>query len=198
MPPKMKVFLTRLTHPSLFFRWPRILVAVFESIHTNLSWYDMGLLAMEAKSLERRNLRFLRLPGKPLGNFWEVDKERTRALLELIDTPMTAQDQKEEAPDPAAITVEIWNAGPRDGLAYRVTKVVRQAGFDVVQYGSYPERQPKTLVIDRTGHIRKAQAVAKALKIGEIVSNIDKKRLVDVTVILGKDFSLGGDANGDR
>lgn len=194
----VKILLGRLAHPSLFFRWPQLVMAAWKSVHTNLSWYDMLLVALEARAIQRQNLRFLRLPGKPAGNFWEVDKERTRAMLELMDAPMAATVQEEEAMDPAGITVEVWNASPQNGLAYRVTKVVRQAGFDVVQYGSYPERQPKTLVIDRTGQIRKAQAVAKSLAIGEIVSNIDKKRLVDVTVILGKDFSLEEEMNGDR
>ena len=65
---------------------------------------------------------------------------------------------------------------------------MRREGFDVVSWDNYETAQQTTLVIDRTGQVRAAQAVAAHLKKAEVISRIDRKRLVDVTVILGQDY----------
>jgi hypothetical protein len=70
-----------------------------------------------------------------------------------------------------------------------VVRILRNNGFDVVKYGLYKTRQQRTLVIDRSGHLRPAQAAADVLSQAhpEVVSRIDLTRQVDVTVILGND-----------
>lgn len=187
----LRSLLQRITSPSLFFLWPKMLAAGLDCIHTNLSWYDILLVSLEARELSRQNMRMMQLPGKPVGNVWQIDEERTQSMLQLIRGRETDRAVESPALEHSLITVEVWNASRQEGLAKRATKTIRKAGFDVVKYGSYPSRQPRTLVVDRTGNVRAAQAVAGALPSAEVVSNIDRSHLVDVSVILGDDYKDG-------
>jgi hypothetical protein len=76
-------------------------------------------------------------------------------------------------------------------VARAVVQLLRDKGFDVVVFGNFATRQQRTLVIDRSGHLRPAQAVAEALRATspEVVSRIDLSKQVDVSVILGNDAS---------
>ena len=70
---------------------------------------------------------------------------------------------------------------------------LRQKGFDVVKIGDFSTRQNQTLVVDRSGNIRAAQAVAEALKDdvnAEVVSRPEPALHVDVSVILGNDYQV--------
>jgi hypothetical protein len=74
-----------------------------------------------------------------------------------------------------------------------VMALLRQKGFDVVKIGDFSSRQYQTLVVDRSGDLRAAQAVAEALNEGaapEVVSRPEPALHVDVSVILGNDYQV--------
>jgi len=75
----------------------------------------------------------------------------------------------------------------------RVVQLLRDKGFDVVKYGPFKTRQQRTLVIDRLGHLRPAEAVADVLRASnpEVLSRVDPALQVDVSVILGNEATLG-------
>ncbi len=93
-------------------------------------------------------------------------------------------------PDPAAasIRVEVLNGGGRAGLARVATEQLRAAGFDVVYFGNSPEPRGISVALDRGGREHAAHQVAAALGISTIRTEPDASRLVDVTVLLGKDW----------
>lgn len=102
-----------------------------------------------------------------------------------------AQDQV-SGPNPAraAIEVEVLNGCGQSGAALRGAEVLRTLGFDVVQTGNADHfRYLRTEVVDRSGKPAAAQEVARALGGGESKSQVQKGALVDVTVILGSDWS---------
>lgn len=86
--------------------------------------------------------------------------------------------------------VEVYNAAGKPGLARIATEQLRDAGFDVVQFGNANETKVKSEVIDRMGRTNVALDVAKALGVAQVKTAIDTTRYVDVTVLLGKDWSL--------
>jgi len=88
----------------------------------------------------------------------------------------------------ARIRVEVRNGSGVPGAAARVTEYLREAGFDVVDFGNAAVfDQPQTVVIDRVGAPGQAREVAAALRGVSIESRVDTTLFLDVTVLLGRD-----------
>lgn len=98
------------------------------------------------------------------------------------------------APD-ARVRVEVLNGGGQSGAARRATEQLRDAGFDVVLLGN-AERfdQDSSVVYDRVGRMKWAEAVAEALGIHNVESLPDTNLYVDVSVVLGRDWRGEGSA----
>jgi hypothetical protein len=87
------------------------------------------------------------------------------------------------------VRVEVLNAAGRPGLARLATERLRDRGFDVVFYGNAGEfGRARTAVIDRVGRPEGAREVAAALGAGDVTSQPDPSRLVEVSVVLGEDW----------
>jgi hypothetical protein len=83
--------------------------------------------------------------------------------------------------------VEVLNGSGKSGLAKLATEQLRDAGFDVVQFGNGKFTQ-KSYVLDRVGKISLASTVAQSIGITDTRTSIDTTRYVDATVVLGKDW----------
>jgi hypothetical protein len=92
------------------------------------------------------------------------------------------------------VVVEVLNATAADGLAREVTRRLRQAGIDVVDYGSARDSLlDSTIIIVRRGDSTAAQRVRRALGLGRITVDHDPRLLLDASVLIGPDLarSLG-------
>ena len=99
-------------------------------------------------------------------------------------------DTSARAPDGVRVRVRIINTTSSRGLAKRATSVLRDFGYDVVDYDGDPKAARKsTLVISHTGHADWAQRLQRALGTGTIEARSDTLRYVDFTVLLGSDWS---------
>jgi hypothetical protein len=85
--------------------------------------------------------------------------------------------------------VEVLNGSGRSGLARQATERLRAAGFDVVYLGNAASRETSSVVLDRAGKLELARAVADALGIARAETSRDSTRLVEVTVIIGTDWT---------
>jgi len=86
------------------------------------------------------------------------------------------------------VVVEVLNASPAAGLARLVTRRLRDAGLDVVYFGSDTlQTLDSTQVLVRRGAVASGERVRSALGAGRVRSAPDSSRLVDVTVRLGRD-----------
>lgn len=86
------------------------------------------------------------------------------------------------------IRVEVRNGSGIPGAAAQVTEYLRDAGFDVVDFGNAAEfDQARTTVIDRIGVPQRAREVATALRGVPIESSMDSTLFLDVTVVVGRD-----------
>ena len=92
-------------------------------------------------------------------------------------------------PDDVRIKVEVLNASGLRGHARRATFALRDAGFDVVRYANDPTHRDSTLVLARSGNEHWAALVARALGGARVESRPDSSRYLDVTVLLGADWS---------
>ena len=91
--------------------------------------------------------------------------------------------------DGPALTVEVLNATARVGLARLGTRLLRNAGIDVVNVGTASTGLDSTRVLVRRGALAQGERVRRALGVGRVALELDSTRLVDVSVLLGGDFS---------
>ncbi len=89
------------------------------------------------------------------------------------------------------IKVEIMNGCGADRITGRTRNYLMENKIDVLQTGNMPSpHYDFTLVIDRTGNPGKSKRVAALLGLDEtrIISQLNKQYLLDVSIILGRDF----------
>jgi hypothetical protein len=89
------------------------------------------------------------------------------------------------------VRVQVLNASGRPGLARDATRELRDRGFDVLEFGNAPggSDPDRSVVMDRVGKLHLARQVADALRITRVVARPDTNLVLDVTVVLGKDWA---------
>lgn len=92
--------------------------------------------------------------------------------------------------DSSRVRVEVLNGAGRPGLAERVTDRLRARGFDVVYFGNAANFDwERSVVYARTADTLRARSVAEALAIGRVESRPDPDLHLDVTVVLGREWT---------
>jgi hypothetical protein len=88
------------------------------------------------------------------------------------------------------VIVEVLNASGRPGAARMGALTLRRAGIDVVYFGNAEGTAlDSTRILVRRGTVAAANRVRAALKLGRVTVEPDSSRLLDVTVLLGRDFT---------
>jgi hypothetical protein len=88
------------------------------------------------------------------------------------------------------VVVEVLNATAADGLAREVTRRLRRAGIDVVDYGSARDSSlDSTTIVVRRGDSTAARQVRQALGLGRIAVDHDPRLLLDASVVIGPDLA---------
>jgi hypothetical protein len=90
------------------------------------------------------------------------------------------------------IQLDVLNGCGASGAASTITAYLRSRGYDVVEIHNYKTFDvAESMVVDRTGNRREAEKVAAALGIreGNIVVQISPDYYVDVSLVIGKDYS---------
>lgn len=108
--------------------------------------------------------------------------------------PVTGHAYPVPAPD-HRITVEVLNASGRAGLARGATRLLRRRGLDVVFFGNADSAADSTRIVVRRGDPGAGRDVRDALGVGRVSIVPDTLRRVDVSVVLGQDFRIRGDAH---
>lgn len=137
-------------------------------------------------------------PGSGNGGFLE----RARAILAVLALTLACGHAAEQRPafavpgDQAGaerVEVEVLNASGKSGVARTATRVLREAGIDVVAIGNAPGgstvRLDSTRIVVRRGPPSNGERVRRALKVGRVVIEPDTTRLLDVSVFVGADFT---------
>lgn len=88
------------------------------------------------------------------------------------------------------VVVEVLNTTPAVGLARAATRRLRDAGLDVVYFGTDNGAViDRTQVLVRRGPMSAGERAVGALGAGAVRAAPDPDRLVDITVRLGRDFA---------
>ena len=155
------------------------------SLLTDLKAADILALAQEADNIREAGIGVEKIPGKTIYrdwmSYWQVDTLATTQLFKELDKGL---EEKEEI-----IRVEVLNGCGRAGIAFQLARDLRKEGLDVVNIGNARNfKYRKTLILNKSGKKGLAGKVARAIGCGEPQDRIEKKALVDVTVIIGKDY----------
>ena len=90
------------------------------------------------------------------------------------------------------VTVAVLNASGRPGLARLGTRMLRDAGIDVLSFGNSTDAKgplDSTRILVRRGAATVGERIRRALKVGKVVMDPDSTLLLDASVLLGRDFS---------
>jgi polyisoprenyl-teichoic acid--peptidoglycan teichoic acid transferase len=190
----LREVLKRMKRPAILWRLPKYAGEILAGFHTNLSPWDMAMLLLEGRRVNRKNIRLMSLPGAPKGNLLKMDVAATQQIVAMMEAPLEGtraiRSKTSDASWRGRATVQVWNASNRLSAAREVMIYLRQSGFDVVKIGNFSTRQSQTLVVDRSGDLRPAQAVADAMRRygnAEVVSRPMRSLHVDVDVVIGND-----------
>jgi hypothetical protein len=119
--------------------------------------------------------------GSALAQWWQ-----TPIASSLI--PRAAEVVRER------VRVEVLNGGQRDGMARVATGELRDDGFDVVYFGN-GSPQDSSVVLARTDRVEFAREVADALGIRTVLAEPDSNLYLDVTVVLGQEWTPPPDSD---
>ncbi|NNE70776.1 MAG: LytR C-terminal domain-containing protein [Rhodothermales bacterium] len=90
------------------------------------------------------------------------------------------------------IQVDVRNGCGVTGLAARMTDYLRDRGFDVVEQGDHDSFDvSQTLILDRVGNPRAAEALARAvgLEADRVQEEIRTDYFLDATIVIGADYA---------
>lgn len=155
------------------------------SLLTNLKIKDILILAQEAENIRETGIAVKKIPGKTIYkdwmSYWEVDTLATSQLFQEL--------KEEKGEGEGTIRVEVLNGCGREGVALQLAQTLREEGLDVVNIGNARNfKYRKTLILNRSGEKELTRKIARVIGCGELQDSIEKKALVDVTVIIGRDY----------
>lgn len=123
------------------------------------------------------------ITGAVLGTWIAQWVQAPRAVPSVVTVPIPSVFGER-------VRVEVRNGGGRPGMARAATSVLRDAGFDVVEVDNWHNFQvDSSFVLDRVGKVDAARKAADALGIGQVRAEPDPNLYVDLTVVVGRDWS---------
>ena len=135
-----------------------------------------------------------RLPSEPPSAVSEPEPASAPTTEALADTKRVLSAHPE--PDTLkTIRIEVLNGCGVAGVAEKVGRYLREAGFDVMTWKNADSfNYPETIVIDRTGNLENARRVADAMGLRTHIQQIvhDPYRIEQVAVIIGRDYDRLG------
>ena len=107
-------------------------------------------------------------------------------------SPADADEPLAWAPLPRVVQIEVLNAGAAAGAARVATEMLRDGRLDVVYYGNADStwrRQEHNAIVVRRGDTVGVGRARAVLGSAEVIERDDRSRLVDLSIILGWEFT---------
>jgi len=168
----------------------KILHYIFNNIKTDLSFSEILWFVKNSNKLDLSKIEMMRIPGVFRDikgeSYIIIDTDSVKSRVrELITKLNTVSPQF----NPSLITVQVLNGSGVPGLAARVRTRLIYFGYNVVEFGNADrDDYAHTLILDRNGNSEATKKIYEIIKTGERYTKIDRRLLVDVTVIVGKDL----------
>ncbi|HEY0931509.1 MAG TPA: LytR C-terminal domain-containing protein [Gemmatimonas sp.] len=121
--------------------------------------------------------------------WWQYSQSATGTATPEPSSTVSPDDSSARPPGGTRVVVRIVNMSGVRGLARRATLLLRDFGYDVVDYDSQPKTErPSTEILVHKGQTDLAERLQRALGVGTFTPSNDTSRYVDLTVLLGRDW----------
>lgn len=132
--------------------------------------------------------------GGVSGSVWYSVRRKANAPPGTMPTGASLTDTSAHAPQGQRVVVRVLNSSGLSGRARLATSVLRDFGYDVVDYGTGPDTALAASRVEvHTGRTDWADRVLKVLGTGTVTTVTDSSRFVDLTVIIGRDWQPPSD-----
>lgn len=191
--------------PQLILKAPALYQTLNESIQTDLTLEQIVSLALLGQDIPREAITQAvidyqyvleyTVPGDPPRQVLVPLRDKIRDLRDQLFTssaPLSprALDDPEQVKAEAA-RVEVLNGAGVEGLARGTSEWLRGQGLDVVNYDTADRSDyPHSVIIDYTGNPATARYLARLFNVASVVNGADAGSVVDVRVVLGRDWQL--------
>ncbi len=168
----------------------KLLKIIFKKVRTNLNFSDIINLIKYTSTADFNNIEMKKIPGKFVNiyglEYIEPDLEKARKISKDLYNKLSYTKTDFI---PQEIKVQVLNGSGKGGIAKRIRDKLVRNGFNVIEFGNAEtQNYENTLILDRTGNMRKSLKIAGILKCRNVFPKINKFIMIDVTVIVGKDY----------
>lgn len=127
------------------------------------------------------------------GGWYQFGLKRTTPQTTSVPStdqlPVVVTDTMARAPTGVRVRVRVVNGTDVRGLARRATLVLRDLGYDVVDFdGDAKAHRDRTVILSHTNHADWALRIQRAISASAIETSSDSAHYVDLTVLLGSDW----------
>ncbi len=168
----------------------KILKTLFKFIDTNMNFNDVINIIRSSSGMDFNDIDFIKVPGKfiEIMNVKYIQPDEKR-IINVVNRFIQNLYSLKSDYLPSEIKIQVLNGSGKAGVAKRVRDKLVRNGFNVVEFGNADSQNYKeTLILDRVGNIKKALKVASVLRCNLVFPKINKFIMIDVTVIVGKDY----------
>ncbi|MDD5067735.1 MAG: LCP family protein [bacterium] len=168
----------------------KLLKVLFNYLETNLNFNDVISLIKYSSSADFNNIEVIKIPGRFVNlygiDYIETNPNQTKKLVGdfLYRISLYKPDFA-----PEEIKVQVLNGSGKSGVAKLVRDKLVRLGFNVVEFGNAPvQNHDSSIILNVSGNMKKAMRVSSSLHAGNVYTKINNFVLIDVTVIVGKDY----------
>ncbi len=174
----------------MILKLPSLTRELVDYVDTNMTPAEMLRLANMARRIERDQIEMGMLAGNfgPNGIYWIADPHQ-----EVVDRLIRGIDREENS----KIRLEVLNGTGIDGAAGRLAALLKDRGYQVVRVGNADSFDFETTwAVNRSGNQEAFENVAVSVgRLGnysvKVKEDVSEEAVVDVTIIIGKDFAFG-------
>lgn len=190
----IKSFLEKLISPINWIKLPIIFIKLKSLFITNINYWELFNMMLEFRNLRFNDIRFSVLSGTPKGRYLELDNEE---LISLINHISQNGNYCRRKINYERVLIKVYNASSKPKIAKQVAMILRKKGYDVLDWGNWYYKLPKSKVIDYSYNVKIVNDLCNFLNIYEISTiypsksnSINEDLTTDIIVILGEDFEI--------
>lgn len=158
-------------------------------VETNVTDEEKARLAKIASAVPPGDALIVPLPVKTISIAGDVYFEaQKKQIADVLRSWWGVQDTAEKR----ALRIKILNGNGQPGIGGEAAKALIKAGLrvvDVANAGDFPKPHPKTKVIVYRATKAQVAQIRKLLGVGQVETSGLEQDVVDVVVVLGKDYN---------
>lgn len=163
---------------------PLVVKELLKNVETDMSPRDVVYLARFASRINVDEVKTATLPGVPQNiggiSYWIADTEQTAQLVQDLFFPK-----------PPMPTVQVLNGSGVAGAAQSAAAILESQGYKITMVGNADSFDyPYSQVIRHKSTVTDVDRIAGLVNCSTVKEQFDASAKADVTVIVGKDFSV--------